>query len=427
MSALPFTTSPHRSILLADCDVYYVQLARIEDPEGAGREPLLIVGGSAESRGVVCSATYEARKYGVRSGMPISRAVRLCPQAMCVPVPRGLCSQKSEEIIGVLKRFAPEVESASPDEAYLDLTTTMDTIYRGRTLEDVAHTIRNAVQRETDIRISMGGASNKLVAKLAVESAKPRDGSGGDGVYVVAPGEEEEYVSRLSLSDIPGVGPKFQQELARFGWTKVSELRDVAFVDLQRLLGDRSGSWLYETIRGIDSSEVHQREEPKSMGREETFSRDIMHDGDLEHELLQLVDRVTSDLRENGYGTRTLTVKLKDSDFTLRSAARTLDEPVTTYHAVVPIAKELLRNLRKKRRVAARLIGISASHLERIGVEEQFALFAEDDGSALETSKHRELAAAVDNVRNRYGRKGITFGSTERPTTDNLHALDNDA
>lgn len=406
-------TAP-RSILLADCDVYYVQLARLEDPEGAGKEPLLIVGGSAESRGVVCSATYEVRKYGVRSGMPISRAVRLCPQAMCVPVPRGLCSEKSAEIVGVLQRFAPEVESASPDEAYLDLTTTMDTIYRGRTLEDIAHTIRTAVLRETQIRISMGGATNKLVAKLAVESAKPRDGTGGTGVYVVAPGDEAEYVATLKLADIPGIGPRFQQELAKFGWSLVSDMRDVPLNDLQRLFGDRSGDWLYETIRGVDSSPVHQREEPKSMGREETFSTDIMHDADLEHELLQLVDRVTSDLRDSGYAARTVTVKLKDSDFTLRSAARTLDDVVTTYHAVAPIVKELLHGLRKKRRVAARLIGVSASHLERIGGEEQLALFEGEDQAGRETHKHRDLAAALDSVRDRYGRQVITFGSPSR-------------
>lgn len=401
-----------RSILLADCDVYYVQLARIADPEGAGREPLLIVGGSAESRGVVCSATYEARKYGVRSGMPISRAVRLCPKAMCVPVPRELCSEKSSEIVTVLKRFAPEVESASPDEAYLDLTTTMQTIYRGRTLEEIAHTIRSAVLRETDIRISMGGATNKLVAKLAVEFAKPRDGSGGTGVYIVAAGEEEAYSSRLALADFPGIGPKFQEELARCGWYKASDVHGIPLADLQHRFGERSGSWLYEVIRGMDTSPVHQREEPKSMGREETFSQDIMDDSELEREMLQLVDRVTSDLRESGYAARTITVKLKDSDFTLRSAARTLDDVVTTYHAVAPVAKDLLHGLRKKRRVAARLIGISASHLERIGGEEQLALFEGVESDGIETGKHRELAAALDSLRERYGRGVIKFGAT---------------
>lgn len=412
------TDPQQRSILLADCDVYYVQLARIADPEGAGQEPLLIVGGSSESRGVVCSATYEARKYGVRSGMPISRAVRLCPKAMCVPVPRELCSRKSEEIVSVLKRFAPEVESASPDEAYLDLTTAMQTIYRGRTLDDIAHTIRTAVERETGITISMGGATNKLVAKMAVEHAKPRDGTGGNGVYIVAPGEEQEYLSRLALADFPGVGPKFQEELARIGWHTVEDIAAVTLEELRRRLGGRTGEWLHEVIRGIDNSPVHQREEPKSMGREETFASDIMDDAALESEMLQLVDRVTSDLRESGYAARTITVRIKDSDFTLRSAARTLDDVVTTYHAVAPVTKELLRQLRRKRRVAARLIGVSASHLARIGGEEQFALFEGTFAQGSETSKHRELAAALDNVRERYGRDVIKFGTASRRNGD---------
>lgn len=344
--------------------------------------------------------------------MPISRAVLLCPKAMCVPVPRELCSRKSDEIVTVLKRFAPDVESASPDEAYLDLTTTMQTIYRGRSLQDIAHTIRDAVLRETDIRISMGGATNKLVAKLAVEFAKPRDGTGGTGVHIVAPGEEEAYASRLSLADFPGIGPKFQEELAKCGWYKVSDVHGVPLPELQHRFGERTGSWLYEVIRGVDTSPVHQREEPKSMGREETFSQDIMDDAELEREMLQLVDRVTSDLRESGYAARTITVKLKDSDFTLRSAARTLEEVVTTYHAVAPVARDLLHGLRKRRRVAARLIGISASHLARIGGEEQLALFHGVETGSIETGKHRDLAAALDNLRDRYGREVIKFGST---------------
>jgi len=407
-------SSSPRSILLADCDVYYVQLARMADPEGAGRAELLIVGGSAESRGVVCSATYEVRKYGVRSGMPISRAVRLCPQAMCVPVPRGLCSEKSEEIVHVLQRFAPDVESASPDEAYLDLTTTTQTVYRGRPLEDIAHTIRDAVWNETGIRISMGGGTNKLVAKLAVELAKPRAGTGGNGVYVVAPGDEAKFVSRLSLAEFPGVGPKFQEQLARCGWREVKDVIGVPREELERRLGERSAAWLADIVRGIDDSAVEQREEPKSMGREETFARDVMDDLKLEGELLQLVDRVTSDLRDSGYAARTITVKLKDSDFTLRSAARTLGEPVTTYHAMAPVVKDLLKQLRRKRRVAARLVGVSASQLVHIGGEGQLALF-EDDAPGRETVRQRDLAAAMDSVRSRYGREAIKLG---RPARD---------
>ena len=179
--------------------------------------------------------------------------------------------------------------------------------------------------------------------------------------------------------------------------------------ELERRLGERAAGWLWEMVRGIDTSIVHQREEPKSMGREETFPRDLMNDHDLERELLQLVDRVTTDLRESGYAALTVTVKIKDADFTRRSAARTLGEPVTTYHAMAPLAKELLKQLRKKRRVAARLIGVSASHLVRGEGESQLALF-EEDAPGRETEKQRELAAALDSVRGKFGRKAVRIG-----------------
>ena len=149
------------------------------------------------------------------------------------------------------------------------------------------------------------------------------------------------------------------------------------------------------------------------MGREDTFPRDVMDDATLERELLQLVDRVTSDLRDSGYAARTVAVKVKDTDFTLRSAARTLDEPVTTYHAMAPVARELLRQLRKKRRVSARLIGVTASQLVHIGAESQLALF-EEEGVGRETERQRDLAAAMDSVRSRYGREAIKLGVPPR-------------
>src|SRR4051812_29174768 len=146
--ALPAPSSaPPRRILLVDADAFFVAVARMEDPEGAGRAPLLIVGGQPGSRGVVCSASYETRKFGVRSAMPISRALRLCPDALCVPVPRGACSRKHHEIRAVLDRFAPRVQAASIDEWYLDLGGT-DALYHGAQLSDIAHEIRDAVFRD---------------------------------------------------------------------------------------------------------------------------------------------------------------------------------------------------------------------------------------------------------------------------------------
>ena len=171
-------------MLLADADAFYVAVARLIDPEGAGKAPLLIVGGSRESRGVVCSASYETRKFGVRSAMPTAQALKLCPQAMCVPVPRGACSRKSAEIRRVLQRFTPVVEGASIDEWYLDMDGT-EQLYDNESLELTAQRIREAVRAETSLSISIGGGTNKLVAKMAVEVAKPKPGNDATGVHIV--------------------------------------------------------------------------------------------------------------------------------------------------------------------------------------------------------------------------------------------------
>ena len=212
-----------RRILLADADAFFVAVARLVDPEGAGRARLLIVGGAPGSRGVVCSASYEARRFGVRSAMPISRALRLCPGAMCVPVPRSACSMKSREIATVLERFAPVVECASIDEWYLDLTGT-EGVYAGRTVEDVALSIRAAVQAETGLTISLGGGTSRLVAKLAVELAKSKPDRPTSGVFVVPNGDEEEFLQRFELGDLPGVGPKFRERLDRLGLRTVRDV-----------------------------------------------------------------------------------------------------------------------------------------------------------------------------------------------------------
>src|SRR4029453_11768392 len=169
----PERPAPSRRILLADADAFFVAVARLVDAEGAGRARLLIVGGTPGSRGVVCSASYEARRFGVRSAMPISRALRLCPGAMCGPGPGAACSKQRQEIRAVLERFAPVVECASVDEWYLDLTGT-ERVYAGRTLDEVALSVRAAVQIETGLSISLGGGTSRLVAKLAVGLAKAK-------------------------------------------------------------------------------------------------------------------------------------------------------------------------------------------------------------------------------------------------------------
>ncbi|HJR41652.1 MAG TPA: DNA polymerase IV, partial [Gemmatimonadaceae bacterium] len=282
-------------------------VARAVDPEGAGRAPLLIVGGSRESRGVVCSASYETRKFGVRSAMPISRALRLCPDAMCVPVPMKACGVKSREIRAVLTRYAPVVEGASIDEWYMDLAGT-EGIYHNEPLAATAYRMRDAVKRETGLSISIGGGINKLVAKLAVERAKPKPGTNADGVHVVPPGSEASFMATFTLAELPMVGPKFQERLSERGMRTVIDVRRHPLEDLRVMIGAREADWLWNRVHGVDHSDVEGGGEAKSISRDETFAADLREDRDLERELLALVTRAAFDLRGDAMTARTITV-----------------------------------------------------------------------------------------------------------------------
>ena len=406
-------TQPRR-ILLADADAFYVAVARMVDPEGAGRAELLIVGGSRESRGVVCSASYETRKYGVRSAMPISRALRLCPQATCVPVPRKACSEKSHEIREVLERYAPVVEGASIDEWYLDLAGT-EGVYNNEPLEMTAHRIRDAVKRETNLSISVGGGTNKLVAKMAVERAKPKPESGASGVHIVPPGDEAAFLKTFTLAEIPLVGPKFQERLAALGMISVPDVLQYNLPTLQSWFGKREAEWLWERVRGISDSEVDPGGDAKSMSRDETFPRDINDDRELERELVALVTRAAFDLRSDGLAARTVTVRIRDMDFRTRSARRTLAVPVVSDRVLLQVARELLAKLRQARRVPARLLGVAVSSLSYNPDADQLALFAAKQEQNLETERDRVIARTVDRVRAKFGPKSVIPGTlTER-------------
>ena len=398
-------SAPARRILLADADAFYVAVARLIDPEGAGKAALLIVGGSRESRGVVCSASYETRKFGVRSAMPTAQALKLCPQAMCVPVPRGACSRKSAEIRRVLQRFTPVVEGASIDEWYLDLGGT-EQLYDHEPLERTARRIREAVREETSLSVSIGGGTNKLVAKMAVEVAKPKPDNNATGVHIVPPGEEATFLKRFLLAEIPLVGPKFVTRLERAGLRTVNDVLEHPLPELIRWFGDREAQWLYDRVRGIDSGAVEGHGEQKSMSREETFSTDVSDDATLERELFALSARVASDLRAELLAARTIRVKIKDADFTVRQAGRTLPEAVVSDRVIYGVARELLHTLRKRRRTAARLIGISLSSLSTSPEPPQLALFA-DATASLETERDRAVARTIDVVRAKFGQDAI--------------------
>ena len=396
----PDESGQSRRILLVDCDAFYVQVARLEDPEGAGKVDLLLVGGSQTGRGVVTSASYGARRFGVRSAMPTAQALRLCPEATVVGVPRRACSAKSREIRSCLEDLAPVVQGASIDEFYLDLAGT-ERLF-GESLETTARHIRETVLEATRISVSIGGGTRRMIAKLASSVAKP------GGVYIVPPGQEEEFMKGLDLADIPGVGPALLEAFRRRGLVRIEDALEIQQPWLERWFGAHRGRWLYRRMRGLDSSRVNPREPRKSISSERTFFQDLKSDEELERMLLRLCRSVTHTLRKAGLRARTITVKLRDGDFKTRSRSRTVVESLETDGATYRIARELLAELRAQRRTPARLLGVGLTNLGSGDDPAQFGLFEEKKG--LEGHRERTLDHVVDGLRERFGDGAVVPG-----------------
>jgi DNA polymerase IV len=392
------TADRPRRILLADCDSYFVRCAMLADPEGAGKAELLLVGGSPQGRGVVTSASYAARKFGAHAGMPMSQAIRLCPRAMVVPVPGEMVQRKHREVRAVLDEFSPVVEAASVDEFYLDLSGTEE-LYRHEPLEDTARRIQQAVLERTGISLSIGGATQRTLAKMAASVNKPF------GIYVVPPGGEAEFIARFDLAEIPGVGPSFAEALRRRGATRVRDLLGLDEQTLVSWLGDSRGQWLYRLSRGMGGeSGVAPRAPQKSISHERTFPQDISSEEEIETKLLYLVGETGASLRADGLKARTVTVKMRYADFTDRSASRTVHEPLESDRAIFAVARQLLRQLRAQRRGGIRLLGVGVSKLGE-DAEAEPMLFEPPQG--LETERDRRLSAATDRLRGRFGREAV--------------------
>lgn len=389
-------------ILLVDCDMFYVQVARLEDPEGAGREDLLVVGGSPRGRGVVTSASYEVREFGVRSGMPTSQALRLCPQATVVPVSRKACLRRSREVRSALQDLAPLVQAASIDEFYLDLSGT-ERLFHGEPLDASAHRIRREVLDRTEISVSVGGGTRRLIAKLAAGRAKPA------GVQVVPPGQEEAFMRSFMLREIPGVGPALASVLEEKGLVKVEDLLPVEEEWLARWLGRSRARWLWERARGIDPSIVDPEEERKSISTERTFGSDISHDETLEKELLRMTRIVGGTLRKKGLQGRTVTVKIRDADFKTRQASHTLPDAVEADATLLSVARNLFGELRRSRRPGVRLLGVGISSLVEEDRAPQLDLFPSQ--SPVEPERERVVSRVLDDLRNRFGEDAILPGS----------------
>jgi DNA polymerase IV len=406
---LPSRFPPPRRVLHVDVDAMFVQCAVMADPQRLARERFILVGGRPDRRGVVASASYGCRDFGVRSAMPMSTALRLCPQALVVGVPGEVVRQKSRELSEVLRDWAPIVSMASVDEAYLDLSGT-EALYRHEPFVDTARRIQRAVKERAGLDVSLGGATNRLVAKLATSLAKPA------GVYIVDVGTEAEFVAGLEIEDLIGVGPALQEELRRRGISTMRRLRSVTQSTLASWLGDDRAAWLWRRCRGIDSTPIAVEEGIKSVSSETTFPVDLHTTAELEHALLTQVVEAAGSLRRKRLYARTITVKLRDTDFRDRSRSRTLDEGLQTEAPIFRVARELLAHLRAQRHTSARLIGVSLANLTPAGETTQ-AVLAELAPPA-ERERDRALARAADRLKAKYGQNAVQPARLVSPRDD---------
>ena len=386
-------------ILHVDLDAFFVEVCRQRHPELRGVE-LLVVGGRRDQRGVVQSASYGARRYGIHAGMPIARAVRLCPAATFFQGSFVHYRDASRAVRAVLQRFSPTVVMASLDEAYLDFAGT-DRLYPVSLLP-VAERIRDTVREETGLDCSIGVGPNRMIAKLASDCAKPR------GLMEVRIGWEEGFLAGLPLAALPGVGPKTAARWAELGLTDVYQVQRMEEEALARLVGgDARG--LKRRAHGYGGSTLRGERLPKSVSRETTLSRDLRDPEELEAILSLLTARVAAQLREEQLVGRTVTLKLRHDDFRTVTRRRTLesatDLDAELYAAARALFRETFEEVRRRNR-GVRLIGVAATNL---GVAAEADLF-----EPAERQRLRELSAAVDKVRGKYGFGAVTPGSVLR-------------
>jgi DNA polymerase-4 len=386
-------------ILHVDLDAFFVEVCRQRHPELRGVE-LLVVGGRRDQRGVVQSASYGARKYGIHAGMPIAQAVRLCPAATFFQGSFIHYRDASRAVRAVLQRFSPTVVMASLDEAYLDFGGT-DRLYPVSLLP-VAERLRDTVREETGLDCSIGIGPNRMIAKLASDSAKPR------GLMEVRAGWEGGFLAGLALSALPGVGPKTAARWAELGLTDVYQVQQMEEAALARLVGDDARG-LKRRAHGHGGSTLRGQRLPQSVSRETTLSRDLRDPEELEAILSLLTARVAGQLREEQLVGRTVTLKLRHDDFRTVTRRHTLesatDLDAELYEAALALFREAFEEVRRRNR-GVRLIGIAATNL---GVAAEADLFESPERQRL-----RELSAAVDKVRGKYGFGAVTPGSVLR-------------
>jgi nucleotidyltransferase/DNA polymerase involved in DNA repair len=389
--------NPARVIMHLDMDAFYASVEQLDHPAYRGKP--VVVGADprgGQGRGVVAACSYEARPFGVRSAMPISRAFRLCPQAIYLRPRMHRYAEMSERIFAILREYTDLVEPLSIDEAFLDVTASQRLFGPA---EQIGRILKARIRSELRLVASIGIAPNKFLAKVASDLGKP------DGFVVVEPGRERAFLDPLPIARLWGVGPKSEARLQRLGFQTIGQLARQPVADLEAILG-RAGRDLWGLANGMDDREVVPEQEAKSIGAENTFDEDTDDRALIRRTLLELSDRVGSRLRREGYLASGVTLKFRDHLFRTTTRASLLGRPTDLGEDLFAEAWQLLGRVRwAGKRV--RLLGVSATRLVPAAPESrgQMALFPPAGGQG------HTLARTIDEIRERFGGGAITRAS----------------
>ncbi len=381
-----------KQIIHLDMDAFYASVEMLDNPALRG-QPVIV--GGPKQRGVVSAASYEARKFGVHSALPMAVAMRLCPRGVFLPVRMPRYKEISDQIFEIFLGFTPLVEPLSIDEAFLDVTASVRLFGPA---EEIAKQIKNQVREEIGLTVSAGVAPSKLVAKIASDLNKP------DGLTVVPEGNVQQFLDPLPIEKLWGVGKMTQKDLSLLNVKTVGELSRLPKDLLRRRFGAQ-GLQLYFLSKGIDDREVQPERMIKSIGREETFSEDILVKERAVKEVLNLSQRVARRLRRHGKAGRTITLKVTYDNFTQITRSLTLPAATDDGGKIYQVASDLLEKTEIGKK-PIRLLGIYLSHLTLPG-EGQLSLFDQTNG----LKKRGRLNQALDAIQDKYGDLAIRPGS----------------
>ena len=396
-------SSMTRQILHVDMDAFFVSNEELQNP--TLKEKPVVVGGNSEGRGVVAAASYEARKFGIHSAMPVRTARRLCPQAIFLPSRHSLYGKVSEALHKVFNDFSPIVEMVSIDEAYLNLTG-CDRLYGSAS--QAADQLIRTVRKQFNLPCSVGVSTTKLVSKIASDQAKPR------GLLCIFPGHERAFLHPLPIRRLPGVGKVTETQIKTLGIHTIGDLQKIPSKELTEKFG-KFGKWLSLKAQGQDAGSYEYRKTPLSISHETTFSEDGSNPEVFEQTLSYLCQRVARRLRNHGLFTRTVRLKLRNSNFSTFTHSQTLARPTNIDSILFETVLTLLdRAYHPNTRV--RLLGVQASKLT--SSHEQLDLLEQD-----RERKWERIYQATDKLRDRYGFEALQLARSLDPTTKSTERL----